>query len=357
MVYITVSSSRMWPSPHFPTTAAQRSNSRKRLCKRDTRKSAQHKGLVHRDLAYSDESVVLPPTGPPQVVLVPSPQEVALPSPRCPLDPFMVLASILDSARPKPQHHPDSQPARAQRSGAVTRYRPFPYHLRSLELAAPAAVQVQGPSQSIRPRMKPEPSCRLKTPEPHWNPAYPRKDPKSRRSRLAAPMARPAKRPFRVTARNPTNNCHAISVTRQLSRQRTYHPPTRSLPFAGRSLVGSQWVDAITGRDNAHRRPNARTRSQSTRSEIRPNEKRVVVQERLSSIELLTLELDFQVNVFLFTWSSALCMVAVDFPSRGQGCNNIIKNDSKLTKLIKLIKLIKVWCAYNINGYVSIKIR
>jgi hypothetical protein len=71
----------------------------------------------------------------------------------------------------------------------------------------------------------------------------------------------------------------------------------------------------------------------------------------------LTLELNFQVNVCLFTWSSALYKVAVDCPCRDQGCNNIITNNSKLLKLIKLIKLIKVWCAYNINGYVSIRIR
>jgi hypothetical protein len=50
-------------------------------------------------------------------------------------------------------------------------------------------------------------------------------------------------------------------------------------------------------------------------------------------------------------------MVEVDFPSGGQGCNNIITNNSKLLKLIKLIKLIKVWWAYNIDGYVSIRIR
>jgi hypothetical protein len=47
-------------------------------------------------------------------------------------------------------------------------------------------------------------------------------------------------------------------------------------------------------------------------------------------------------------------MVAVDFPSGGQGWNKIITNDSKLLKRIKLIKLIKVWWAYNINGYISI---
>jgi hypothetical protein len=57
--------------------------------------------------------------------------------------------------------------------------------------------------------------------------------------------------------------------------------------------------------------------------------------------ELLTLELDFQVNVCLFTWSSALYMVAVDFPSGGQDCNNIITNNSKLIELIQLIKLFK----------------
>jgi hypothetical protein len=34
-------------------------------------------------------------------------------------------------------------------------------------------------------------------------------------------------------------------------------------------------------------------------------------------------------------------MVAVDFPSGDQGCNNIITNNSKLIKQIKLIKLIK----------------
>jgi hypothetical protein len=70
--------------------------------------------------------------------------------------------------------------------------------------------------------------------------------------------------------------------------------------------------------------------------------------------KLLTLELDFQVNVCLFTWSSALYMVAVDFPSGGQGCNNIITNNSKRLKRIRLIKLITVCWAYNINGYVSI---
>jgi hypothetical protein len=36
------------------------------------------------------------------------------------------------------------------------------------------------------------------------------------------------------------------------------------------------------------------------------------------------------VNVSLFNWSSALYMVAVDFPSGDQGCNNIITNNSKL---------------------------
>jgi hypothetical protein len=54
-------------------------------------------------------------------------------------------------------------------------------------------------------------------------------------------------------------------------------------------------------------------------------------------IELLTLQLDFQVNVCLFTWSSTLYMVAVDFPSKDQGCNNIITNNSKIIKLIKSI--------------------
>jgi hypothetical protein len=37
--------------------------------------------------------------------------------------------------------------------------------------------------------------------------------------------------------------------------------------------------------------------------------------EETRIMELLTLELDFPVNVCLFTWSSALYMVAVDFPS------------------------------------------
>ena len=48
-------------------------------------------------------------------------------------------------------------------------------------------------------------------------------------------------------------------------------------------------------------------------------------------------------NVYLFTWSSALYMDAVDFPSGGQDRNGIITNKSKL---IKLIKLIDFWCAY-----------
>jgi hypothetical protein len=37
----------------------------------------------------------------------------------------------------------------------------------------------------------------------------------------------------------------------------------------------------------------------------------------------------------------ALYMVAVDFPSGDQRCNNIITNNSKLIKLIKLINLLK----------------
>jgi hypothetical protein len=77
----------------------------------------------------------------------------------------------------------------------------------------------------------------------------------------------------------------------------------------------------------------------------------------IPNIELLTLELDFQVNVCLFTWSSAVYMVAIEFPSGGQGCNNIITNNSKLHKIVKIIKLIKVWWAYNIDGYISISIR
>jgi hypothetical protein len=90
------------------------------------------------------------------------------------------------------------------------------------------------------------------------------------------------------------------------------------------------------------------------RTPISLNYSKVLAQSYHTCIELLTLELDVQVNVCLFTWSSALYMIAVDFTCRDQGCTNIITNNSKQLKLIKLIKLIKVWCAYNINGYVSI---